>query len=124
MSTPKKILLIEDHVDTAEMLSLILESEGYHVKNVQTASGAFQALSVQSEKLDLILLDLTLPDMNGDEIIRRIQETRTNLPPVLIMSAKPAASLEHAAQSIRAAGIIRKPFDVDSLLDTLRATLK
>jgi two-component system, chemotaxis family, chemotaxis protein CheY len=124
VENPKIILLVEDHTDTAEMLCLILESEGYQVRSVSNAAGALNMLSGEkAAEIDLVLLDLTLPDMNGDEVIQRIRQQETSIPPVLIMSAKPAASLEHAAQSIGAAGIIRKPFDVDSLLETLRATI-
>jgi two-component system response regulator ArlR len=116
---------VEDHADTAEMLSLILESEGYQVCSAQNATSALQILSgTEAGEISLILLDLTLPDMNGDELIRTVRNRKIMIPPVMIMSAKPAVSLEHAAQSIGAAGIIRKPFDVDSLLETVRNILK
>jgi two-component system response regulator ArlR len=125
VDTQRKILLVEDHADTAEMLSLILESEGYQVCSAQNATSALQILSgTEAGEISLILLDLTLPDMNGDELIRTVRNRKIRIPPVMIMSAKPAVSLEHAAQSIGAAGIIRKPFDVDSLLETVRNILK
>jgi two-component system, OmpR family, KDP operon response regulator KdpE len=125
LNTQKTILVIEDHADTAEVLSLILESEGYRVCGAHTADGAIQLLSgSNTPPIDVVLLDLTLPDMNGDDMILRIRESGTELPPVLIMSAKPATSLESAARSIEAAGIIRKPFDVESLLETIRAALQ
>jgi two-component system response regulator ArlR len=125
VDTQRKILLVEDHADTAEMLSLILESEGYQVCSAQNATSALQILSgTEAGEISLILLDLTLPDMNGDELIRTVRNRKIMIPPVMIMSAKPAVSLEHAAQSIGAAGIIRKPFDVDSLLETVRNILK
>lgn len=120
----KIVLLVEDHADTAEMLSLILETEGYRVQCAATASEALQILSgAVPARFDLVLLDLTLPDMNGDDMIRTLKKSRAQLPPVLIMSAKPAASLEDAARAIGAAGIVRKPFDIQVLLESIQSEL-
>jgi DNA-binding response OmpR family regulator len=120
----KTILVIEDHADTAEMLSLILESEGYCVQTAATADAALKVLSsAASSQIDVVLLDLTLPDMNGDDVIWRLKQGRTQVPPILIMSAKPAGSLDNAARSIGAAGIIRKPFDIQVLLESIQSEL-
>ena len=121
---PATVLVVEDHADSAEMLSLILETEGYRVQTVATASAALDVLSgATASQIGVMLLDLTLPDMNGDELIRRLKLARRRIPPVLIMSAKPAGSLDEAARTIGAAGIIKKPFDIQVLLEIIRTQL-
>ena len=118
------VLVVEDHADSAEMLSLILETEGYRVQTVATASAALDVLSgATASPIGVVLLDLTLPDMNGDELIRRLKQAGRQIPPVLIMSAKPAGSLDEAARAIGAAGIIKKPFDIQVLLEIIRTQL-
>jgi DNA-binding response OmpR family regulator len=121
---PFSILLIEDHSDTAELLSLILENEGYRVKCALSGKEAFEALcGPQPTPCNLILLDLTLPDMNGDDLIRTLRQTIARIPPIMIMSAKPASSIDAVAQAIGAAGVVPKPFDVDALLLKIRSAL-
>ena len=123
-SNTKTILVVEDHADTAEMLSLILQTEGYHVIRAANAGAAIGILGgPEGSRVSVVLLDLTLPDMNGDEAIRNLRNLHVHVPPTLIMSAKPAASLEDAAFSVGAAGIVRKPFDVQSLLVSIESAL-
>lgn len=120
----KTVLVIEDHADTAEMLSLVLETEGYRVQTVSTANAAVRVLSsAAASQIDVVLLDLTLPDMNGEDMIRRLKQSHVQVPPVFIMSAKPAGSLDDAARSIGAAGMIRKPFDIQVLLERIQSEL-
>jgi DNA-binding response OmpR family regulator len=120
----KSVLIVEDHWDTAEILTEILEKENYAVRHVPNAVQALQVLtSPEASGISVILLDLTLPDMDGDEVLRSLANGGSRIPPVLIMSAKPAHSLEEAARTIGAAGVIQKPFDIEELLDRLRSLL-
>jgi two-component system OmpR family response regulator len=119
----KLILIVEDHCDTAEMLCILLEAENYRVKWTSTGTTAFEALSGDGCNPDLVLLDLSLPDMSGDDIIRRLQRERVKVPPVLIMSAKPMSDITQAAHAINAAAIVRKPFEVSAILDSIRSVL-
>lgn len=120
----KTVLIVEDHTDTAEMLVLILQSEGYAIRTARTAAEAIKTLSSDgASQIDLVLLDLTLPDMSGDDVIQHLKQSCVSVPPVFIMSAKPASSLDDAARSIGAAGVIRKPFDVQVLLEEIQSEL-
>jgi DNA-binding response OmpR family regulator len=120
-----EVLLIEDHGDTADVLRLILEGEGYRVERASSASGAIEAFSrARPATFDLILLDLTLPDMNGDKAVHLLRKENGSIPPVLIMCAKSHHVIEAAAQSIGAAGIVRKPFDVELLLWEILSALR
>jgi len=124
----KQILVVEDHPESMELLRMILEDEGYSVKSVETGRCAIMALSASSPDEtpdptpDLILLDLRLPDMNGVDVIRELQENLPEVPPVVFLSADPLRSLEEAAHSVGAAAV-RKPFDFDELFEAIKRAL-
>src|SRR6476646_1753666 len=116
------ILLVEDHEATAEMVCLLLEDEGYRVEWASTGSQAierFTGLPTDNHDgcPDLILLDLSLPDMDSAETLERIKQTHHSAPPVIVVSAKPRDIIEQVAEDIGASGILRKHFELDTLLD-------
>src|SRR5205823_11708343 len=67
-----KLLLVEDHSDTARALVRLLESRGYEVASVATVNAALQA--VEHEEFDLFLCDLGLPDGTGLELIEKLRK--------------------------------------------------
>jgi signal transduction histidine kinase len=69
-----RVLLLEDHDDTARALTRLLESRGYRIKTASTISAALQ--SVESHEFDLLLCDLGLPDGTGVEFISKVREQR------------------------------------------------
>lgn len=120
------ILLVEDHEDSAEMITIFLEAEGYSVRWVSSATDALTVFgpgASDSPRPDLVLLDLTLPDLDGLELGRRLKQTVPDLPPIIVMSAKSAQAVESAADSIQAAGFVRKPFATESLIGSIQAVL-
>ncbi len=121
----KHILLVEDHEDSAEMMTIFLESEGYTVRWVSNAADALSVFGDPQSDIrpDLILLDLTLPDIDGLEVGRRLRQSVPDTPPIIIMSAKSAEAVESAASSISAAGYVRKPFATDKLMASIESAL-
>ncbi len=129
------ILIVEDDVASAEMLTLMLEDEGYDARVAATATSAINMLDALnhggnhvsiSESCwlpDLVLLDLQLPDRDGTAIIRHFSDSSRPFPPVIVLSAKRVASVEEAALMIRAADVVHKPFDMDTLLGSIAAVL-
>ena len=83
----KKILIVEDNIDLIHVLGLALELQGYEI--IRTTDGK-QALDMAASKLpDLILLDLSLPDMDGLEIVRQIRRNpKTCSTPILVTSGR------------------------------------
>src|SRR5262245_25843007 len=124
----KRILVVEDHPESMELLRMILEDEGYSVLSVETGRHAIQALLTQSSDKtpdpppDLILLDLRLPDMNGVDVVRALQENLSEVPPVVLISAEPAQALKEAARSVGATSV-RKPFEFDELFQAIKLAL-
>jgi CheY-like chemotaxis protein len=124
----KQILVVEDHPESVELLRMILEDEGYSVQSVETGRHAIQAVSAPSSDEipdpppDLILLDLRLPDMNGVDVVRALQENLSEVPPVVFLSADPPQTLKEAARSVGATSV-RKPFDFDELFQAIKSAL-
>jgi CheY-like chemotaxis protein len=106
------VFIIEDDVDTREMLAKFLELEGY---NVELASNGRQALDRLSDGADacVILLDLMMPVMDGWEFRRhQAQDQRLKAIPTIVVSA---AGRDRMAQ-IPADAYLSKPVDMDELL--------
>jgi two-component system OmpR family response regulator len=124
-STSTQILIVEDQADTAEMLKMILEDEGYAVREASSANIAFGMLKGPSrtaqQSPDLVLLDLMMPGMDPLEMVRKVG--RQDMPPVIVLSAKPEALVAEAARSIDAAAVVHKPFGIEDLLETVRRVL-
>src|SRR5262245_11049399 len=124
----KQILVVEDHPESVELLRMILEDEGYSVQSVETGRRAIQTVSAPSSDEipdpppDLILLDLRLPDMNGVDVVRELQENLPEVPPVVFLSADSPQSLKEAARSVGAVAV-RKPFELDELFEAIERSL-
>jgi DNA-binding response OmpR family regulator len=119
-----QILVVEDHHDTAEMLRTILEEEGYVVQVVERAGQALQLFLRHGDPTpDLMILDLTLPDMPAVDLITSITETTTTHPPIIVVSAKTAPAIEQAAEAVGATAVLQKPFAIEQLLETVQTAL-
>ena len=115
------ILVVEDHADLREMLAVLLETEGFAV---QTARNGVEALKcLDDARPDLILLDLMMPVMTGDEFReRQLADDRYRDVPVICMTA--AHDGRERADRIRADAYFQKPVDFERLLDALREHIR
>jgi CheY-like chemotaxis protein len=124
----KRILVVEDHPESLELLQMMLEEEGYQVQSAETGRNAIEAVTSPpadespDPPPDLILLDLRLPDMNGVEVVRELQENLPEVPPVIFISADPPQTLKEAARSVGATSV-RKPFEFDELFQAIKLAL-
>jgi DNA-binding response OmpR family regulator len=112
------ILVVEDDAPLARLMEALLDSAGYRV--ISVGDGESALASVHSNRPDLMLLDLTLPKLDGWEVLDRLQTTE-HAPPVILFTGHHAAG-DRALQAGAAAAIL-KPFDVDDLLDTVERLL-
>lgn len=111
-----KVLVVEDEPSVSMLISLVLEDEGYEV---QVASDGQEALdSVKRTMPDLILLDSNLPGMEGSEFSRQFRTEYGGQVPIVVISASDDAW--KFSDSIPGAVLVRKPFDLDTLLRTVR----
>ncbi len=83
----KKILVVDDNVDSIMILRSILETQGYAVRTAQSGVDALDLLT--HEVPDLVLLDVMMPQMSGIEVLERIKTTHaTSKVPVIMVTAK------------------------------------
>lgn len=113
----KKILIIEDDISIGDMLEETLVKEGYGVSRAY--SGTEAVLVLEKEAPDLVLLDLMLPGMDGEEVLGQIRGI-----PVIVVSAK--ADVDNKVQLLLggAADYITKPFHTKELLARIAVQLR
>jgi len=111
---PLTILLIEDVPLNADIAIALLEQRGHSVVHAETGEDALALLETEDE-LDLVLLDMQLPDMDGDVIARYIRsEPRLANLPVVMLSAN-VRKAQEALSDVRLDGVLSKPLNTDKL---------
>ena len=111
------ILIIDDDIHINEMLEEVLIQEGYQVSHAY--SGTEALLFLANEKPDLILLDLMLPGLTGEEVLPQIEKI-----PVIVMSAKVEVKDKVALLLNGAEDYITKPFEIEDLLARIVVQLR
>ena len=114
------ILLVEDEERVASFVVKGLEAEGYAVEHVATGMAAL--VRIRADEPDLIVLDLTLPDIDGLELLRRVREGGLAVP-VIILTARGDVDDQVQAHEI-GADHLNKPFHFDELLASVHAHLQ
>ena len=117
------LLIVEDDIDTSEMLRVYFEAQGYRVV---TATSGHEALDKSRQQLpDLVLLDIRLPDIDGFEVGKRLQEDlRTSRLPVIFVTERRERDDRIAGLKLGAIDYITKPFDVQELRLRVRNALR
>jgi two-component system KDP operon response regulator KdpE len=119
MSRPR-ILLVDDEPSLLATIAPLLRAQGYDVATATSGNAALDG--VDRQPLQLVILDLGLPDMDGVEVCRRLREGRSV--PILVLSARGAESDKVAALDAGADDYVTKPFGADELLARVRAALR
>ena len=120
----RRILVIEDHPSTLNMLGELLRDAGYEV--VLALGGNEGIRLLRQERVDLVLLDLVLEDMDGWTVLKTIKmDEELGSTPVVIVSARTQVQEEHWIKSHEGLyeGYVLKPFLVDELLEQLGKVL-
>lgn len=115
-----KILIVEDDKQIRNFIGYALNIEGFQIIDVSTGQGALSIL--QSEHIDLILLDLGLPDMDGMEVIIKVRELLEI--PIIVVSARDQDKDKVVAFDLGADDYLTKPFSTAELLARIRVSLR
>ncbi len=115
-----RILVVEDEPGIRAVLRALLESEQYRVAEASTAARA--DIEVRSQKPDLLIVDLGLPDRDGLEVIRSVR--RWSPVPIVVLSARMLEEQKIAALDAGADDYVTKPFSAPELLARVRAALR
>ena len=115
-----KILIVEDEEKLARFIELELVHEGYEVR--KAADGRTALDMALKDDYDLILLDIMLPQLNGLEVLRRLQQSKTT--PVILLTARDSVMDKVSGLDAGAIDYITKPFAIEELLARIRVALK
>jgi DNA-binding response OmpR family regulator len=126
----EKILTVDDDPDILDALTMILESKGYQV--VTARDGVEGLAKVETEKPELIILDLLMPKMDGFEVYKKLQEPKyakyKGIPILILTSVREEAGRRRyeleTGNELRVDDYIEKPFSPDSLLRRVEKLIK
>jgi len=115
----KMILIVDDEPDVLTTVSFRLKKSGYAVTAVDSGEAALEFL--QTNRPDLLLLDLRMPGIDGYEICRRVKahESWKNIP-VFLFSASTSMTQDEKFRSLSAEDYVVKPFEADELLRKIK----
>jgi DNA-binding response OmpR family regulator len=119
----KKILVADDELAIADLLQTSLAEEGYDVQKSTQSLRFYDA--VRQQQPDLILLDLMMPYLEGEDELRLLQlSPETANIPVIVITAKPdVAQDEGVLRQLGVRHIVRKPFDLNQLIVLVNQTI-
>jgi DNA-binding response OmpR family regulator len=121
--TRAKIMAVDDEKSTIDALKISLESENYEVLEAYTGEAAIK--KAESIPLDMILLDIMLPDITGYEICNRLKKNpKTKSVPIIMLTGMSSASDKMAGLDMGADDFISKPFDQNELKTKIRIALQ
>src|SRR4030095_10792346 len=113
-------LIIDDEPQMRRLLTVALEAGGYQI--ICAGSGQEGLVLAAQHRPDIILLDLGLPDFNGQEILKRLREW--SVTPIIILTVQDAQAEKVAALDNGADDYVPKPFHTGELLARMRAALR
>ncbi len=114
----RHILVADDEATIRDVLQSFLEGEGYSVSKARTGGEALKLLA-SAPKVDLLLLDLRMPDLSGMDVLQRISDQNIDVP-VIIMTAFGTSNLAIKAIQLGAYDYITKPFELEDVLGTIQ----
>ncbi len=119
----KKILVADDEVSIADLLEQSLSEEGYEVYKATQSLRFYD--TVREKKPDLILLDLMMPYLEGEDELRlmKLSPTTSNIPVIVVTAKQDVSKDEETLRSLGVLHIVRKPFDLEHLISLVRQTI-
>lgn len=116
-----RILVVDDDKNTRKYIEAVLIGENY---NVLTATNGEEALDIMDkEHIDLVVLDIMMPTMDGYEFTKAIRDSNNNLP-ILMVSAKQLPKDKHKGFLVGTDDYMTKPFDEEELILRIKALLR
>ena len=116
-----RVLLIEDDSATSQSIELMLKSEGFNIYTTDLGEEGVDLGKLYD--YDIILLDLTLPDMNGFDVLRQLRNSRVGTP-ILILSGTSDIDTKVRGLGVGADDFVAKPFHKDELVARINAVVR
>ncbi|MFL6088627.1 MAG: response regulator transcription factor [Aeromicrobium sp.] len=119
--SPVRVLVVDDEVNIAELISMALRYEGWDVTTAHAGNKAVRA--AKEQRPDAIVLDVMLPDIDGFEVLRRIRAHHPDVP-VLFLTARDAVEDRVAGLTAGGDDYVTKPFSIEELVARLRGLMR
>jgi two-component system chemotaxis response regulator CheY len=119
----KRIVIVEDFNTSRQIIKKVLEKLGHLVE--EAADGREALKFFDGTKVDLVISDYNMPNMNGAELVRYIRGiAKYQYIPILMLSTETNAAKQQAAKEAKITGWIRKPFEMDSFKKIIEKVLQ
>ncbi len=116
---PKTVLVVDDAAVIRQVCSMTLKSKGFDVVEGKNGNDALAKLN--DKKIDLVITDINMPEMDGIELIRQLRSRpEYKFVPILVLSTVSQEENVREGKDVGASGWIFKPFDGKKLIDTVR----
>jgi two-component system chemotaxis response regulator CheY len=119
----KKILVVDDSASIRQLVSFTIKDAGYDVLVAENGKDALGKLS--NEKVDMVITDLNMPEMDGIELIKKLRATPDyKFAPIVMLTTESEESKKQEGRQAGASGWIVKPFSPEELLGVVKKFLK
>ena len=118
----ERILVLDDDPSLANMLRLVLERFGYTVTSMTDSAAALESFRSSPEEFDLVVTDMAMPKMSGDQLAAELMKIREDIP-VLLCTGHSDTIDEKKAKRMGIKGFVMKPLDMGKLARAVRAAL-
>ena len=115
-----RILIVDDSLFQRRIISASLKSEGYEV--IEAVNGRDGLEKREKENPDLILLDILMPEMDGFEVLKKLQEKKNSIP-VIMLTSDVQNTTRDECLSLGAKAFVNKPVKGDELLPVIKSSL-
>jgi len=119
----ERILLVDDQDVIVQLEKQMLDRLGYHVTTRTSSTDALEAFRMQPDKFDLVITDLTMPDMTGDKLAQKLMAIRPDIPVILCTGFTEKMSKEKA-EALGFKGFLMKPIVMNDLAKSIREALE
>lgn len=121
METKGRILVVDDEVDTVDLIELTLSTAGYQVS--RALSGVEAIDIVTEQKFDVVLLDVMMPDLSGFDVLQDLHARGIEIPPVIFLTARKRREDHRTGEDLGAQAYLTKPAKRGDLLDAVEQAI-
>ncbi len=121
-SRPVTILVVDDDPLLLRMTEIVLDGLGYRVLLASSGRHALDRVEQEQGSLDLMVLDLRMPDMDGMTVLREARKRHPGLR-VLLVTGYASDNVLQTLQEVGAVGVLEKPYDVDTFAEAVQKAL-
>lgn len=116
-----RVLIVDDEIDTGQLIAHTLKTAGYQVAIVDNGRKALRM--IRDLSFDIVLLDVMMPDLDGFDVMQQIQAMSGDSPPVVFFTAKGHPTDRERGEGLGAVGYMVKPATRGELLDVIERVL-